>query len=332
MEFRTQLKLPKSFPIRHNHKILLMGSCFSDSIGQRLQKSGFNTLVNPFGVLYNPLSISRNLKKVISQENYSFDEIRQNRTSYFHFDHHSSFSSESAEQVLKNIRENLDQTREFVKNLDILILTPGSSYVYEWVETGEAVANCHKLPENHFSRRVLSVSEIVNDFIELYGLLKALRPALKIILTVSPVRHWKYGAHGNQLSKARLQLAIEEICEQCSEVYYFPSYEIQLDELRDYRFYAEDMLHPSAQAADYIFESFGQVYFEEKTQQIARQAQNIHQAVSHQVFYKGSKSHLDFINQQLKKLEELKKSCEEIQLENAENYFREQLEEIRKLT
>lgn len=331
MDFRTRINLIEENPIHHQHSILLIGSCFSDSIGVRLQKSGFNTLINPFGVLYNPLSISRNLKKALSNESYFAEEIRQNKRQYFHFDHHTRFSSESAEQVLENIRVNLDETRRFIQNLDILIITPGTSWIYEWKETGEPVANCHKLPESYFTRRILSISEIVEDFGAIYIQLKEIRPELRIIFTLSPVRHWKYGAHGNQLSKARLLLAMEEICAIHPGCSYFPSYEIMLDELRDYRFYAEDMLHPSNQAADYIFECFGQVFFNETTRKYVRQAQGINQAANHQVFYKGSKSHLDFIQQQLRKIQELKMDCEEINLNEAEKYFEDQLEEVRKL-
>jgi hypothetical protein len=332
MEFRTKLVLKEGRPIQHQQKIALMGSCFSDSIGQKLSDSGFQVLVNPFGVLYNPMSISRNLKKIISQENYKAEEIKEHQQRYFHFDHHTSFSSHSLEQVLSSIQTNLESTREFVQNLDLLIITPGSAFVYESIDEKTIVANCHKLPDHRFSRRMLNIQEIVADFQSLYPKLKEKLPDLRVIFTVSPVRHWKHGAHGNQLSKATLLLAIDEIQRIFPEVEYFPSYELLIDELRDYRFYSEDMLHPGTQTVEYIYECFSKVYFDDSTQNLAKQAENINQASRHQVFFKGSKTHVDFVSQQLKRIRSLCESSTGINLKRAENIFLSQLEEIRKLT
>lgn len=247
-----------------DNRFLLLGSCFSDNIGQKLRNNGFSAVLNPFGTLYNPLSIARCLKLWLTKEPVIEENIYvQNEGLWHSMLHHSRFSMADKEQFMENIRQSLTDAKRALDTADILIVTFGTAYVF--YRQGEVVSNCHKLPASQFERRRLTVDEIVGEW---QPLLRALRDSGKrVIFTVSPIRHKADGMHGNQLSKATLLLAIDAL--QNAE--YFPSYELLLDEMRDYRFYATDMLHPSEQAVDYIWEKFADTYFSPSTTEQMKQ-------------------------------------------------------------
>lgn len=297
--FRTKIELkPSGFRISHKDKILLNGSCFSDNIGQKLETLLFDVKINPFGVVYNPLSILNGLGILLDGDSFTGEDLEYHNELWFSWDHHSSFSHPDKNQCLKKINEEIKTTSRHFKKTNFLIITFGTAWVYRLKKNGEVVSNCHKLPEKEFERILLSPEDIVNSWKAFIPELLKKNKNLKIIFTVSPVRHWKDGAHGNQLSKSILLLAIDELCRVFPEkAEYFPAFEILLDDLRDYRFYADDLLHPNTQAVNYIWGIFEKVYFDKETSGINREVEKLVQAGNHRVFNKHTESHRKFMEQ-----------------------------------
>lgn len=255
MEFRTKVELPAKGPkIQHTDRLMIWGSCFSEHIGNLLAEHKFSCDVNPFGVLYNPMSIATSIQCLLKKALYREKDLREEQGIWYSLMHHSTFSSHKEEDCLQKINQRIAQGHEHLNQADWIIFTWGSSFVYTWKENGEIVGNCHKLPSRLFERKMVSADEITAIYLPLLQELKAVRPNLQCLFTVSPIRHLKDGLHGNQLSKANLLIAIDQICRQMDFCHYFPSYEIMIDELRDYRFYADDMMHPSPLATQYIWE------------------------------------------------------------------------------
>lgn len=243
----------------YNSRILMLGSCFSTEIGQIMKDYRFDVMVNPFGVLYNPCSIANSVKRLLNCNPFGIEEVIQtnptdtNATArYASFSHHSSFARISPDEFLVAANESLSLASSFLKSADTVIITLGTAWTYRNISTGKIVSNCHKKLAKEFQRELLSVDGCYTELLEMAKVLSD----KKIIFTVSPIRHLKDTAHGNQISKSTLLLAVENIIEECSWCSYFPSYEIMMDELRDYRYYAEDMVHPSHLAVKYIFERF----------------------------------------------------------------------------
>ena len=213
--------------------------------------------MNPFGTLYNPSSIAEAIRMLLQPEQFTGDDLFQHEGIYHSFSHHSRFSSPSETECLANINRRLFSSADTILKAQRMILTFGTAWVYKLKSSGKVVSNCHRLPEKMFDRQLLTVGEIVAEWKSLLLSLWKQNPELKILFTVSPIRHWKDGAHGNQLSKATLLLAIDALQKEFPEhTAYFPAYEIMMDELREYRFYADDMLHPSTTAIEYIWERF----------------------------------------------------------------------------
>lgn len=316
MEFRKRVEITKpDFFIDHHSRIALLGSCFAENIGNKLQDNKFNVHVNPFGILYNPSSIAAALHRLVTGTPFSENELRENNGLFVSMMHHGSFSRQTKEEALKAINNSLQTASVGLKEADILILTFGTAYIYMLKESGTIVSNCHKFPASMFDRKKLSVASITDSWRSTIEELREINPSLKILFTVSPVRHWKDGAHNNQLSKAALLLAIDELIHSFEGIYYFPSYEIMMDELRDYRFYAEDMIHPANAAIDYIWEVFSDTYFDEKTRQINKEWGIIHRAVGHRPFNPGTEEHKQFLRQTLLKVNELRKKYPYFELE-----------------
>ncbi len=245
--------------IDYSNKILMLGSCFSTEIGRILQEYKFDVMVNPFGVLYNPSSIAKSVKRLLECRLFDQKEIiRTNPTDatsaarYASFWHHSSFSRTTEEEFMENANNALQQASSFLHQADTVIITLGTAWIYHHIATDATVSNCHKRVAKEFTRKLLTVESCKKELWEIASSL----PDKNIIFTVSPIRHLKDTAHGNQISKGTLLLAIEETLKECPHCTYFPSYEIMMDELRDYRYYAEDMVHPSPLAVKYIFEKF----------------------------------------------------------------------------
>lgn len=260
MKFSTEVVVPQGGrKLDYGSRIMLLGSCFSTEIGNILQDYRFNVMVNPFGTLYNPCSIAASVGRMQQGRAFTEEEVIQTNPTdsnaaarYASFWHHSSFARNSAAGFLENANLELNRAENFLREADTLIITLGTAWVYSLAGTGQVVSNCHKRLAGEFSRRLLTVVECTAL---LQGIADSL-PDKEIIFTVSPIRHLKDTAHGNQISKSTLLLAVEEVVAGHGNCSYFPSYEIMMDELRDYRFYAEDMVHPSPVAVKYIFEKF----------------------------------------------------------------------------
>ena len=249
--------------IGYDTPLLLLGSCFTDEVGGKLQAAGFDLLCNPFGTLYNPLSIASCLQRAVDNRPMQADELVWHDGLWHSWLHHSRFSHSDREQCLSHCNDAIRQTHDFLERKPLLMVTFGTAWVF--YHQGRVVANCHKLPSQQFERRRLSVREIV----EVWQPLSA-RLACPIIFTVSPIRHLADGAHGNQLSKATLMLAVDSMVNANPQTYYFDSYELLMDELRDYRFYARDMCHPSDMAVDIVWERFQETYMSAETRDCLR--------------------------------------------------------------
>lgn len=263
MDFRTIIPIKPQPWISHSTRFVLLGSCFAENIGQRLIDYRFQVDMNPFGVLYNPLSIAQALERLAENRPFVADELFEHNSLWHSWMHHGSFSDQSKEKALEKMNERFVLANQNLKKTDLLIITFGSAWVYEF--DGRVVANCHKVPNNRFVRRRLTVNEIVARYTQLFAALRQQNPKLKVLLSVSPIRYLRNDATENQTSKATLLLATEALCQQLPDVDYFPAYEILLDELRDYRFFADDMVHPSPMAVQYIWERFAQTYFTPET-------------------------------------------------------------------
>ncbi|MFA6924976.1 MAG: GSCFA domain-containing protein [Bacteroidales bacterium] len=295
-EFRTIIDVPKSkFELSYHTKSMFIGSCFTESIGEKLEELKFPIDINPFGIVYNPTSIKNCLEILIDKSIFKKENLQSYNEQWFSFFHHGRFSNSNIDECLNNINERIEYSSEFLKSSEFLFITFGTAWIYKLRTTGKTVANCHKLPENNFDKKILSVEEIVGEYKILITSLLKFNPKLKIIFTISPVRHWKDGAFGNQVSKATLILAINKLLDLFKNTKYFPSYEILMDDLRDYRFYADDMLHPNNTAVNYVFEKFSQMYFDEETIKIISEIEKINKDLKHKPFNNNTKSYQNFI-------------------------------------
>lgn len=297
--FRTEYHpKPSAWQFDHSADLLTIGSCFSDKIGQKLLDHKFSTLVNPLGTVYNPISIFRLLHNSAIDEE-KFVEVGGQ---YFHLDFHSSFTAREKSTLKTVLDLKTKEMADQLKQVDCVIITLGTAYVYELVSNGEVVANCHKVPQKKFKKRLLSLDEMSVSFNLLKAQLDGINPSLQYIFTLSPVRHLKDGLVENQLSKSLLRVLCHEWSKN-ERVAYFPAYELMMDDLRDYRFYKTDMIHPTEMAEDYIWEIFQQTYCSGQTQKIQNEWNKIQTALAHKPFNPDSVSHQKFLKNQLVKLD-----------------------------
>ena len=305
--FYTSVEMPAGLPrFSHRDRLLLMGSCFATNIGTRLLEAKFACDVNPYGVLYNPLSISAALREALAGKVYAEADLYEHGGLWHSPMHHGDFSAPTAAEALARINARLEAMRAELSRPDVLLLTWGTAWVYEEARTGRIVGNCHKLPERCFCRRRLSVEEMVDDYTELLADLWKVNPGLKVVFTVSPIRHVRDGLHANQLSKAALLLAIASLEEKFpAAVCYFPAYEIVLDELRDYRFYAPDMVHPSDVAIDYVWERFCGACLTDEAVKLMEECYQIHKMLEHKPFHPDSEGHKTFLVQIMLRIDRL---------------------------
>lgn len=319
MDFRTIIDISVSdIEINHSSRMMLFGSCFSENIGRKLLQFRFQVDVNPFGILYNPFSISAAMQRLLSATPFEESDLVFNNGLYHSLMHHGYFSSFDKTACLEGISERFESAVSQLEQTDLFLITFGSAYLYQWKENGEIAANCHKLPARLFRRFRLSVEEITEEWEKLISMLMAIRPDAKILFTVSPVRHWKEGAHENQISKSILHMAIDNLERLFpGNVRYFPAYEIMIDELRDYRFYDEDMMHPSSFAIDYIWHLFGNTFFSVDTTKINKEWEQIRKAIEHRPLYPGTEAYNTFVKDTRRKLEAFRRrypwiSCDDI--------------------
>jgi hypothetical protein len=282
MKFTTEIPIvPAKHQIQVDDSICLVGSCFAQEVGQWFLQRRFDVQVNPFGILFHPSVISRCLRRAIRNQHYELGEFVSNSNLHHSFDFHGSFSSRSAAELRDMTSRVIEVTHSSIQTASSLIITWGSACGYKWKDDGNWVSNCHKIPQSHFAKELISVSEITREYQLLFNELRALNPGLQIIISVSPVRYWRDGAHGNQLSKAQLLLAASQLADENEHVHYFPAYEIMMDELRDYRFYNADMLHPTPQAVEYIIGKFREMFFALKTNEYIHHFEPLRKFLAH---------------------------------------------------
>ncbi|MCG8733891.1 GSCFA domain-containing protein [Tenacibaculum finnmarkense] len=310
MKLQTQIPLKKQPHnlIDYNSKLLLLGSCFSENIGDKLSYYKFQSQQNPFGILFHPKAIEKLITDAINQKKYTEDAVFYHNESWHCFDAHSSVSSSDKKEVLNNLNTANTATFEYLKNASHLVITLGTSWVYREISSDAIVANCHKIPQKNFLKEILSIDEITESLDAIIALTKSVNPNISIIFTVSPVRHIKDGFIENQQSKAHLLSAIHQIIEPKNNTYYFPSYEIMMDELRDYRFYAQDMIHPNNTAINYIWEKFIEVWISENTQKTMKEVDIIQKGLAHRSFNPTSEAHQKFLKNIAQKKETLQKA------------------------
>ncbi len=322
MQLTTPVEIVKNgLKIEHKSKLMLLGSCFAQNIGLRLQEYKFNVCCNPFGIVYNPLSIATILQRIVSGELFSAGspEIFESAERWHSILHHSDFSRKTKEDFLANINDSLAAAHNLIKESDVIIITFGTAYAYERASDGAVVSNCHKLPASTFNRRLLRTEEIVEKMSRAINEITALRPEVKFIFTVSPIRHLRDGAHDNQLSKATLLIATEELQKRFhGRCNYFPSYEIMMDELRDYRFYAEDMTHPSPLAVEYIWEKFATQHITEESLTLNHSIKDVMRGLAHRPFDPESKGYKKFVGDIMQKIAQIKEKHPYLDFEKEE--------------
>lgn len=316
MRFRTEIQIPESsFGISHDDHVLCIGSCFAEHIGGRLSRLKFQTHLNPFGIVYNPLSLSKSLSRISEGKSFAEDELVENQGLWHSFSHHGHFSKPNKKATIDHINQALATSHDFLKKSNRLILTLGTAYVFSLRQTGASVSNCHKFPGDTFNRRRLEINEVSESLIEILSLLKKTNPELEVIVTVSPVRHLRDGLVENQKSKATLILGLEKVTKALPFVHYFPAFEIVLDDLRDYRFFDADMAHPNQQAVDYVWDHFFQTYFRERTKELCIRIDKIVTASEHRPLHPNSTPHQTFVEKQLSLAHQLEREFPQLNFE-----------------
>lgn len=304
MNLQTKIPLEKQ-PlnlINYKSKILLLGSCFSENIGDKLGYYKFQTLQNPFGILFQPKAIEKLIVNAINKKEYLESDLIYQNERWHSFDVHSSLSSADKKDILNNLNNAISATKKQLEEASHIIITLGTSWVYRFIESDTIVANCHKIPQKKFLKELLSVDEISESLDAITTLLKSVNKNISVLFTVSPVRHLKDGFVENMQSKAHLISAIHNIINPRETIFYFPSYEIMMDELRDYRFYTEDMIHPNKTAINYIWDKFITTWFSEESKEVMQEIKTIQKGISHKPFNENSEKHQQFLkNLNLKK-------------------------------
>ncbi|MEJ8803952.1 GSCFA domain-containing protein [Pontibacter sp. H249] len=304
--FRTEITVQKTgLGLALQDKVVTLGSCFAEVIGTKLKQNKVDVLANPFGTIFNPISVCRLIQAAIQQSHTFEQQLVQHNGIWYAYDLHSSISAVSKEQLLELIDERLKNTASYLQNASLLIITLGTAIAYELVETGNIVANCHKLPAKNFKRALLQLDSTSLYFQQTLDQLKSINPKLKVLFTVSPVRHLKETLTMNSVSKAQLRLLSHYMQEANQEVLYFPAYEIMMDDLRDYRYYKDDMLHPTTLAEDYIWGKFIKAYYNEPFQKFVVEWEKIKRALAHKPFHPKSEGHQAFLGNTVKQLEEI---------------------------
>ncbi|MDT7830950.1 GSCFA domain-containing protein [Flavobacteriaceae bacterium S356] len=310
MNFQTQIPISKESrnSISYDSKMFLLGSCFAENMANKLSFYKFRSLQNPFGILFHPKAIEQLVINAINEKKYTNEDIFLLNERWHCFDAHSSMSDSNKETLLNNLNTGLQATNEQLYNASHICITLGTAWVYRHIESDHIVANCHKVPQKKFLKELLSVSEIVASLEAVITLIKSVNRNASIVFTVSPVRHLKDGFEQNQLSKSHLISAIHQVVDGGRTSSYFPSYEIMMDELRDYRFYAEDMIHPNETAIQYIWNRFTEVWISEGAKTTMQEVEKVQNGLSHKPFNPKSEAHLQFLTRlhdDIKKLQKI---------------------------
>ena len=298
MQLQTNIPLiPQQLnQIDYNSKLLLLGSCFSENIGGKLAYFKFQNFTNPFGILFHPKAIESLILNSINEKIYTTKDVFFHNERWHCFEAHSALSATTKKELLENLNIAIASTNKQLIESTHIIITLGTAWGYRFIETDTLVANCHKIPQKKFLKEILSINEIAESLEAISALIRSVNRNASILFTVSPVRHLKDGFVENTQSKAHLISAIHQVIEPRKNSHYFPSYEIVVDELRDYRFYKEDMIHPNKTAIDYIWEKFSIVWMSEMTNKTRKEIETIQKGLSHKPFNLDSKQHQDFLS------------------------------------
>jgi len=307
MQFRTQIPFKKQEHnlIDYNSTILMLGSCFTENMGDKLDYFKFSTTMNPFGILFHPRAIENLLLNAINKKEYIEENIFFQNEQWHCFEAHSSLSNPSKEVLLGHLNDSIYVTNQLINESTHIIITLGTAWCYRFVETDTVVANCHKIPQKKFLKELLTVDEITESLMAIMALIRSVNKNASVLFTVSPVRHLKDGFIENQQSKSHLITAIHRVVEPRNNTFYFPSYEIMMDELRNYRFYNEDMIHPNQTAINYIWEKFVQQWVSSEAEETMRDVETIQKGLMHRPFNQDSEQHKGFLKNIRLKIEEL---------------------------
>jgi len=306
VKLQTQLPLEKQAPaINYHSKLVLLGSCFAENIAEKFSYYKFQNKVNPLGVLFHPIAILELLTRAHHNTPYTEKEVFFSNGCWQSFQAHSRLNSTSQSATLKNLNTALKSTQNQLKNASHVILTFGTSWVYKHIESKSIVANCHKQPQKEFEKSILSVQQLEDSFNAILSTLKAFNPNVSVLFSISPVRHLKDGFVENNQSKAHLIAALHSVINTTNNTHYFPSYELLMDELRDYRFYKEDMVHPSPIAIDYIWQKFKSVWIHDETNSIMEEVSQLQKGFAHKPFNPLTPEHATFLSTLAKKAQVL---------------------------
>lgn len=318
----TKLNIPRYHPgISYNDHILMTGSCFAEHMEHKLSWYKYQVYGNPFGILYNPESIAHSFERIINLTYYTSDELVQHDDLYHSMDHHGSFSGPDQTEVLKKINETLHESHAFIQKTEFAFISLGTSRVYAFKPTGRIAGNNHKIPSSQFEARHMSVTDTKDCLQRIYDALKQANPAVHIIWTISPVRHLKDGLIENQRSKAVLILAVEQFIQNHPDTQYFPAYEIMVDQLRDYRFYARDMVHPSDIAIDIIWETLAVLYLDPHGNEHHAAIDKVRKAAAHRMLHDNPTAITAFARAQLKSIDHLAALYPEMDWKEERQYF-----------
>jgi hypothetical protein len=337
-KFHLQLPAIKThFRIQYPDKSFLIGSCFTENMGAKMQHYLMDTFENPHGILFNPISVYNALVDCLDKKTYSTSDLFCFNNIWNSWHHHTRYSGVTQEEALFKINDSIEKAHHLLKNAHHLVITFGSSWLYqlttdaEYGETGLVVANNHKAPANWFVKRLMEPQELQSLLDKLILRLKKFNPSLHIIFTISPVRHLREGAIENNRSKAVLIQGVHAAVQMHDQVEYFPAYEYVIDDLRDYRFYAEDLVHPNYAATNYVWEKWVASYMDAATQELMHKINELQQAVAHKPFFKGSEAHQHFLEKTIHKVRELQKSFPVIPVENQLHFLEQELINSRNL-
>jgi hypothetical protein len=328
MKFHFEFDIKKSpRPVQHQQALLLMGSCFTENIGEKLRRHKFKTLENPNGILFNPVSVAEAIEMYLANTSISEKEVFLHNETWNSWKHHSRFSGITAEESVNRINESTKAAHTYLKQTDHLLITLGSAWLYTLTGgaengiAGSVAANNHKAPGTWFTKRLMKPEEVVVLFNGLFQKLNAFNPDLQVIFTISPVRHLREGVIENNRSKAVLIQAVHQLAEQHENIYYFPAYELVIDDLRDYRFYAEDLVHPNYQATQYVWEKFTEACMNNETKELMKEIAEINLAYQHKPFNPLTGQHQQFLRSYLTKSKLLHEKHPYLDLKKELHYF-----------
>jgi hypothetical protein len=329
MEFRTTFTIePSPFKITHRDPVMFIGSCFASSIGEKMREGKIPVMINPSGTVYNPVSAAVTLDTAITGRKYQKDDLFNYKGTWLSFDHYTDFSSLDFSETIESINDRAAEANTFFSTARFLFITFGTARVYRHRGSSKIVSNCHKLPASEFNRELLTVDDITGLWSKKLEDLKSSYPELQVVFSVSPVRHMKDGAHGNQISKSTLFLAVEKLLDHPSAPLYFPAYELLMDDLRDYRFYDGDMLHPSGEAVNYIWDAFVSCYFSRETRELWKECSSIEKGMQHRLKSDSPGQTAVFANAMLGKINIVSGIAPSIDFKKERSYFASLLREV----